>query len=62
MDNEITKQFGDSVRGQTLFFSSKSKCDSGAYLCDNTIYFSKNGVSEPILNVDGIRILGKHNV
>ena len=62
MDNEITKQFGDSVRGQTFFFSSKSKCDSGAYLCDNTIYFSKNGVSEPILNVDGIRILGKHNV
>ena len=62
MDNEITKQFGDSVRGQTLFFSSKSKCDSGAYLCDNTIYFSKNGVSEPILNIDGIRIPGKHNV
>ena len=60
MENEITRQFSDDVRGKTLFFSSKGKCENGAYLRDNTIYFSKNGVSEPILNID--EIPGKHNI
>lgn len=62
MDNEITRQFSDDVRGQNLFFSSKDKCDNGAYLDEGTIYFSKNGVSKPILNISEIHVPGKHNV
>lgn len=62
MDNEITKQFSDSVRGQTLFFSAKNKCENGVYLEGDTIFFSQNGAPKPILNVNNIRIPGKHNV
>lgn len=62
LDNEITKQFDKNVRGQTLFFSSKSRCESGVYLDGDTIYFAKNGVSKPILNKSDIRIPGEHNV
>ena len=62
MDNEVTRQFGFSVRGRTLFFSSKGNCENGVYLLDDTIYFSKNGNSEPILDVNEIRLPGKHNV
>lgn len=62
MDNEITKQFSDNVRGKNLFFSMKNKCDNGAYLIDDTIYFAKNGVSSPIININDIRIPGRHNI
>lgn len=62
MDNEITKQFSSIARGQTLFFSTQNTCENGVYLKDNVIYFSKNGVSQPVMNVNDIRIAGKHNV
>ncbi len=61
MDNEITKNFSNFIRGKTLFFSN-GKCDNGVFLSDNIIYFAKNGVFEPILNVNEIRIPGKHNI
>lgn len=62
LDNEITKQFKDNVRGLPLFFSSKNKCDNGTYIQKNNIYFSKNGQSIPVLNISDIRIPGRHNL
>lgn len=62
MDNEITKQFNNFVRGKNLFFSSKEKCYNGAFLLNDTIYFSKNGIETPVLNVNDIRIPGKYNI
>lgn len=62
LDNEITKQFKDNVRGLPIFFSSKNKCSNGAYIKDNNIYFSKNGESLPVLKVSDIRIPGRHNL
>lgn len=62
MDNEITRQFSSSVRGKILFFASKSKCDNGVYLSDDIIYFVKNGISQPIISINDIRIPGKHNI
>ncbi len=62
MDNDITRQFSDSVRGKTLFFSSKNKCENGIYLEASTIFSSRNGISQPILDINDICIPGKHNV
>lgn len=63
MDNEITKQFSDSVRGQNLFFSAKNNCENGVYLSGDTIYYAKNGKSDvPVLNIGDIRVPGKHNI
>lgn len=62
MDNEITKQFESFVRGRTLFFSTKSKCDNGVFLKDNIIYFAKNGAFEPVISIKDIRIPGRHNI
>lgn len=62
LDNEITKQFKDNVRGLPLFFSSKNKCDNGTYIQKNNICFSKNGQSIPVLNISDIRIPGRHNL
>ncbi len=62
LDNEITKQFKDNVRGLPLFFSSKNKCNNGTYIQKNNIYFSKNGQSIPVLNISDIRIPGRHNL
>lgn len=62
LDNEITKQFSNSVRGQAVFFSAKSACENGVYLDGDTIFFAKNGAAQPVINVNDIRIPGKHNV
>lgn len=62
LENEITKQFSSSTRGQTLFFSSKNTCDNGVYLDGDVICFAENGNVTPILNTNDIRIPGKHNV
>ena len=62
-DNEITAQFADETRGQTLLFSRKEKPVSGAFLRqDGRICMSIRGKEFPILKAGDIRIPGNHNI
>jgi UDP-N-acetylmuramoylalanine--D-glutamate ligase len=63
LDNEITKDFEDTARGQKMFFSMKNSVKSGAWLNkDGYLTLSYRGISVPLLHKDDITILGDHNV
>lgn len=61
-DNDITRGFASSVRGQTVFFSRKSKVERGAFLDNGVIKYAENGNVYKIMNAKDIRIPGIHNV
>ncbi len=62
-DNEITKGFNSSARGQVFYFSRKDKCDNGSWVSESGhIYMSINGKDESIMKSTDIKIPGKHNL
>lgn len=62
LDNEITNDFSESVRGQLAKFSIKEKLYNGAYLDGTTICYSDYGKVTEIMDIKEIKIPGMHNV
>ena len=62
LDNEITNDFSESVRGQLAKFSIKEKLYNGAYLDGTTICYSDYGKVTEIMDIADIKIPGMHNV
>ncbi|MEE1061516.1 MAG: UDP-N-acetylmuramoyl-L-alanine--D-glutamate ligase [Ruminococcus sp.] len=62
LDNEITNDFSESVRGQLAKFSIKQKLYNGAYLDGTTICYSDYGKVTEIMDISDIKIPGMHNV
>lgn len=60
LDNDITRSFASKARGDVVYFSSKSKPESGFCLEDGTIVRAENG--EKMLDCEDILIPGAHNV
>ena len=62
-DNGITADFAEAVRGETLMFSRRKKCDYGAWLNnENQIIMSLGGRDVPVMNAADIKIPGSHNI
>lgn len=62
-DNEITRGFGNEVRGQYMHFSMTTPVSNGAWISeDGTIYMAYRRMIAPILNKEDIAIIGDHNV
>ena len=62
-DNGITADFAEAVRGETLMFRRRKKCDYGAWLNnDNQIIMSLGGRDVPVMNAADIKIPGSHNI
>ncbi len=62
LDNDITREFADSVRGQLAFFSSSDNTSNGAYIDGHTICYSDYGKVTRIMDYRDIKIPGMHNV
>ncbi len=62
LDNEITNDFSDCVRGQLAKFSINQKPENGAYLDGNTICYNDYGKVTEIMDIKDIKIPGMHNV
>ncbi len=61
-DNEITRLFDLSCKGETVFFSRTKKLRHGAYLDGDTIEYAEEGKIFDVLNIHEIKIPGMHNV
>lgn len=62
-DNGITAGFADAVRGETLMFSRRKKCDYGAWLNEeNKIIMSLGDRDIPVMDAADIKIPGGHNI
>jgi len=61
-DNEITRQFGESVLGRRMWFSKKYFPEqNGCYIKNQYVYFRLNGKSQKLFCTEIIKIRGKHN-
>ena len=63
MDNDITNQMSELVRGKLYQFSRRSIPDNSAYLSENgSIIMVNNGEQTEIMKASDIRLPGIHNV
>ncbi|MGO5051926.1 UDP-N-acetylmuramoyl-L-alanine--D-glutamate ligase [Lachnospiraceae bacterium LCP25S3_G4] len=59
-ENEVTREFGEKVKANVLYFSSQRKLDKGIYLEEGNIIY-RNGDIKCLCHVDELQLLGNHN-
>jgi UDP-N-acetylmuramoylalanine--D-glutamate ligase len=63
LDNEITRGFGASARGQLLHFSVRSAIPGdGAFLQNERLVVRRAGIEQDVLPVTEVPLRGRHNV
>ena len=62
LDNEITREFSESVRGNVNLFSLNKKVSFGAFVENDRIYYSDGKTKHFIIKTSDIKIPGLHNV
>jgi len=59
-EDPLTREFGENVKTQVLYFSSQHKLEKGIYLDNGNIIY-KNPEEIVVCHVDELQILGVHN-
>ena len=59
-EDPLTREFGEKVKTQVLYFSSQHKLEKGIYLDNGNIIY-KNPEEVLVCHVDELQILGTHN-
>lgn len=59
-EDERTREFGEHIDAQVIYFSSRQKLEKGIYL-DNGNMIYKNPKEVLVCNVDELQLLGMHN-
>ena len=59
-EDERTREFGEHIDAQVIYFSSRQKMEKGIYL-DNGNMIYKNPEEVLVCNVDELQLLGMHN-
>lgn len=60
-EDEVLREFGNTLQTKVVFFSSSRKLENGFYLAGEEIFRAENGKSELVCNVNELNLLGKHN-
>lgn len=50
------------TKGKVFQISRERECENGSYVEDNVIWMRKDGKKEKIIDVDKIKLLGRHNL
>ena len=59
-EDEVLREFGETLQTKVLYFSSKRKLDKGIYLDDGNIIY-RNPDEYLVCNVKELKLLGVHN-
>ncbi|MCI9341244.1 MAG: UDP-N-acetylmuramoyl-L-alanine--D-glutamate ligase [Dorea sp.] len=59
-EDELTREFGENIRAQVLYFSSRRKLEQGICLEDGNIIYRRDK-EVLICNVEELKLLGTHN-
>ena len=59
--DEACRKMADKTAAKVFFFSSSEKLEEGIYLDGENIEVRWNGISETLINVNELQILGVHN-
>ncbi|MGN0141938.1 MAG: UDP-N-acetylmuramoyl-L-alanine--D-glutamate ligase [Roseburia sp.] len=60
-EDEVLRAFGERLKTNVLFFSSKRKLEQGLYLDGENIYYAAGAERVKVINVNELNILGRHN-
>lgn len=60
-EDEVLRKFGEGLKTNVIFFSSKRALENGFYLSDENIYYAKNGETSLVINIHELNLLGNHN-
>ena len=60
-DNKITREYGLTVKGKVIFFSSQEKLDNGYIVDGDIIKECDDKLRKHVLNTKQIHLKGKHN-
>ncbi len=61
-ENSYTRDFGDRCPARVVWFSSARRLEDGFYLEGEEIFRARNGVSERLMNVHDMKLVGLCNV
>ena len=61
-DDDITRGFADTARGNVRYFSRKHRVENGAFQEGNTIYGAEGGSITPLIETSRILLPGVHNI
>ncbi len=61
-ENSYTRDFGEQCPAQVVWFSSARRLEDGFYLDGEEIYRAKKGVSERLMNIHDMKLVGLCNV
>lgn len=61
-ENSYTRDFGDRCPARVVWFSSARRLEDGFYLEGEEIFRAKNGVSERLMNIHDMKLVGLCNV
>lgn len=59
-EDRLTREFGENIRAQVLYFSSRRKLEKGICLEDGRIIYRNEGITE-ICGTEELNLLGVHN-
>ena len=60
-EDRLTREFGEEIKANVLYFSSQRILEEGIYLENGQIVLAMNGEKTPVCHVDELNILGTHN-
>ena len=60
-EDEVLRKFGEGLKTNVIFFSSKRALENGFYLSGENIYYAKNGEASLVINIHELNLLGNHN-
>lgn len=60
-EDEVLREFAGTCPASVVFFSSKTKLSDGFYLDGEMIFRARGGASAPVINVNELNLLGRHN-
>lgn len=59
-EDDVTRKFGERVKAQVIYFSSRRRLEKGIYLEDGNIVYCREN-PEKVCHVDELKLLGMHN-
>ena len=59
-EDDVTRKFGEKVKAQVIYFSSRRRLEKGIYLEDGNIIYCREN-PEKVCHVDELKLLGMHN-
>lgn len=60
-EDEVLREFGESLQIPVLFFSSRHKLEKGFFLDGEEIYFNSGAETKLVLHVNELKLIGIHN-